>query len=155
MFRYETWYKILCWNIRVLEFVVTILGKIKILSHSKICFVKTFSKKACEVGFRELARSCILYNFLLSNLLRQSIWCFLIKWWSWITRLIEFLESINICSIPGFGKEWISWILLKFSLFAIPYSSWCCFHGFTAPSVLNSCPTKLIFHSGKEGKKAL
>ena len=123
--------------------------------HSKTCPAKTFSKWACEVGFRKLAKSCILHNSLLSNLLRQSIWCFLINWWSWIARLTEYPDSINICPIHGFGK-WISWIhFLNFSLFARPYSSWSCFHGFTAPSFLKSCPTKLIFCLEKEEKKTL
>ena len=85
--------------------------------------------------------------------MRKSIWCFLIKWWSWIVRLIEFPESINICFIHGFGKKWISWIHLNFSLFARTYSPWSCFHGLIVPYVLNSCPTKLIFRSEKEGKK--
>ena len=71
------------------------------------------------------------------------------------SKIIEFPESINICSMHGFGKEWISWIHSNFSLFARPYSSWSCFHGFTAPSVLNSCPTKLIFRSEKQGKRTL
>ena len=78
---------------------------------------------------------------------------FLIKWWSWIAGLIEFPKSINIYSIQGFGKEWISWIHLNVSLFARPYSFWSCSHCFTALSVLKSCPTKLIFCSGKEEKK--
>ena len=90
--RYKTLCKILYCNIRILQSVATILGKIHILSYSKTCPAKTFSKYDCEVGFRELARSCILYYSLLSNLLRQSIWCFLIEWWSWIERLIEFPE---------------------------------------------------------------
>ena len=79
----------------------------------------------------------------------------LIKWMSWIARLIEFLESINICFIHGFHKKWTSWIHLNFSLFGRKYSSWSCFHGFTAPSVLNRCPTKLIFRSEKEEEKTL
>ena len=74
-----------------------------------------------------MAKSCKLHNSLLSNLLWQNIWCFLIKWWSWIARLMEFPETINICSIHGFGKEWISWTHLNFSLFARQYSSWCCY----------------------------
>ena len=53
----------------------------------------------------------------MSNLLRQSIWWFLIKWWSWIAKLIGFLESINTSSIHGFGKEWTSWIHLNFVFF--------------------------------------
>ena len=121
--------KILYWNIRIRESVVTILGKIQNLIHWKTCPAKTFSKWACEVGFRKLAKSCILHNSLLSNLLRQSIWYFLINWWSWIARLIEFTDLINICPIHDFGK-WISWIhFLNCSLFARPYSSWSCFHG--------------------------
>ena len=89
------------------------------------------------------------------NLLRQSIWCFLIKWWAWIARLVEFPESIIICSIHGFGNKWISWIHLNFSLFARRYFSWSCSHGFTDPSVFKSCPTKLLFRSEKEEKKPL
>ena len=87
--------------------------------------------------------------------MKRSIWCFLIKGYSWIARLIQFYESINIYSIHGFGKEWISWIHLNFTLYARPCYSWSCFHGFSAPSVLNNCPTKLIFRSEKEEKKTL
>ena len=87
---------------------------------------------------------------MLSNLLRRSIWCFLIEWWTWIAWLIEFPESKNICSVHGFGKKWISRVHLNFNLFARPYSSWSCFHGFTAPSALNSFPTKLKFGSEEE-----
>ena len=90
---------------------------------------------------------------MLSNLLRRSIWCFLIEWWTWIAWLIEFPEFKNICSVHGFGKKWISRVHLNFNLFARPYSSWSCFHGFTAPSALSSCPTKLIFGSEEEEKK--
>ena len=125
------------------------------MSHSKTCPTKTFSIQACEIGFRKLAKHCTLHNSLLSSLLRQSTWCFFIKEWSWTARLIEFPKSINICFIHRFGKDWISWIHLNFSLFVRPYSSWSYFYGFTAPPVLNSCPTKLIFCSEKEENKTL
>ena len=44
LFRYKTLCKLLYWNICILESVVTILGKIWILSHSKTCPAKTFLK---------------------------------------------------------------------------------------------------------------
>ena len=119
------------------------------------CPWRCFQNKHVKLVAKKLTRSSILYNSLLSNLLRQSIWCFLIKWWSWIARLIEFAESINIYFIHSFGEKWTSWIHVNFSLIAGSCSSWSCSHNFTAPFVLNNCPKKVISRSEKEEKKTL
>ena len=87
---------------------------------------------------------CILHSSLLLSLLRQRIWLFLMRWWSWIRRFSRLPSCIEIVSFYSLGRTCINWNHLNFIFCDKRYFSFKNSQQWSFPSLAKSCPTELI-----------